>query len=60
MQTLGEWSDKVNEITDALEHAANKKLVEEVQKANAYRDGYIQACEDFGREMRRLLRGEQI
>lgn len=48
MFTTAEWIDRVHEITDTLEHAANMEL----QKATAYRDGYVKACEDFGREMR--------
>lgn len=43
--------DEVYEITDVLEHQANAEL----QKAVAFRDGYVKACEDFGREIRRLL-----
>lgn len=60
MQTLGEWADKVNEITDVLEQKAVKDCDNCVTKAQSYRDGYIQGCEDFGREMRRLIRGEQV
>lgn len=40
--------NKTHEITDELEHIAHQKLIEE-QK---YHEGYIQACEDFGRRMR--------
>lgn len=43
--------DKVNEITDALEHKANAEL----QKATAYHNGFMQACEDFGRAIRQEL-----
>ena len=51
--------DKVHEITDKLEDIANKKLAEDIRKATEYRDGYVQACEDFGREMRRMISEEQ-
>lgn len=53
MLTVGEWVDKVHEITDTLEHKATESCDEYIRKAQSYRDGYIQACEDFGREMRR-------
>lgn len=54
MTTVREWVDKVHEITDTLEHQANTEL----QKATSYHKGYMQACEDFGREMRRLISEE--
>lgn len=44
-------TDKVHEITDMLEHKANAEL----QKAIEYHKGYVQACEDFGREIRGLM-----
>lgn len=50
--------DKVYEIVEAIERKANVEL----QRAIAYHNGYIQACEDFGREMRRMIseeRGEE-
>lgn len=48
--------DKVYEITDMLERKAN----DELNKATAYHEGYIQACEDFGREIRLKLIEEQV
>ena len=54
MTTVREWVDKVHEITDTLEHQANTEL----QKATSYHKGYMQACEDFGREMRRMISEE--
>lgn len=54
MTTVREWGDKVHEITDALERRANIEL----QKATSYHKGYMQACEDFGREMRRMISEE--
>lgn len=50
-----EWIDKVHAITDALEQRANERLAMEIQKATEYREGYVQACEDFGREMRHAV-----
>lgn len=44
--------EKTHEITDELEHIACKELVE----AQKYHEGYIQACEDFGRRMRSVIR----
>ena len=40
-------TDKVNGITDDLEHAASIKKNVELTRVNAYYDGYVQACEDF-------------
>lgn len=54
MSTTAEWIDKVSEIADTLEGMANMKL----QEATAYHKGYVQACEDFGREMRLAIRSQ--
>ena len=59
MLTVGEWVDKGHEITYTLEHKATESCDEYIRKAQSYRDGYIQACEDFGREMRRAISKEQ-
>ncbi len=45
---VNELNEMTNEITDDLEGKANIEYV----KAMAYRDGYVKACEDFGRAMR--------
>ena len=47
--------DQVHEITDILEHKAVENCDEYIRKAQSYRDGYIQACEDFGREISRAI-----
>lgn len=52
MLTVAEWVDKVHEITNQLESESSKKLNSEIQRAQAYHDGYVQACEDFGKIMR--------
>lgn len=31
----------------------------EVERATAYRDGYIKACEDYAREMRHAINNNQ-
>ena len=54
MLTVSEQIDKVHEITDELECKASEKLA----KAQEYHRGYVQACEDFGREMRRVISNE--
>lgn len=59
MLTVGEWVDKVHEITDTLEREANEKCDEDIKKAKEFRDGYVQACEDFGRKMRHAISREQ-
>lgn len=49
--TSRELTDKIHEITDQLERQAGIEL----QKATSYHDGYIKACEDFGRVMRMTI-----
>ena len=44
--------DQVHEITDILEHKAVENCDEYIRKAQSYRDGYIQACEDIRHEIR--------
>lgn len=44
-------TDKIHEITDRLEKAAGKKF----RNAQAYYEGYVQACEDFSRNIRAEL-----
>lgn len=43
-----EMIDKTHEITDQLEHEASVRLNAE----QAYYNGYVQACEDYGRRVR--------
>ncbi|BDZ80507.1 hypothetical protein [Claveliimonas bilis] len=40
--------DRIYEITDMLEHQAHNEL----QKATSFHNGYVKACEDFGRALR--------
>lgn len=47
--------DMIYEITDRLEYQAGIEL----QKATSYHKGYVQACEDFGREMRQEILNKQ-
>lgn len=47
-----EWLDRTHEIADILERRANEKCSKQIEKANAYRDGYVQGVEDYAREMR--------
>lgn len=59
MLIVGEWIDKVHEITDELERNAEKELENSVKKAQAYKEGYVQACEDFNKKMRIAIINEQ-
>ncbi|MBQ6787532.1 MAG: hypothetical protein IJO85_07415 [Lachnospiraceae bacterium] len=43
--------DITHEITDDLEKEANAKLAE----AKIYHEGYIQACEDYGKRIRQAV-----
>ena len=47
--------DMIYEITDRLEHQAGIEL----QKATSHHEGYVQACEDFAREMRQEIINKQ-
>lgn len=47
MKTVSELAKKVNETTD--------QLTSQFLKAQAYQEGYVRACEDFGRIMRKKL-----
>ena len=40
--------DRIHEITDMLEQQAHNEL----QKATSFHNGYVKACEDFGRVLR--------
>ena len=42
-----------------LEHDANIELQEKIHKAKVYHEGYVQACEDFVREMSSAITQEQ-
>ena len=47
--------DQTHEIADMLETQANIEL----QKATSYHNGYIQACEDFGRALRSNIENKE-
>ena len=51
MLTVGEWLDKTEEIANELEKAADTLCTKEINRAKAYREGYIQACEDFNKQI---------
>lgn len=40
-------STTMRNITNQLEHLAGQKLAKEINKAQSYHDGYVQACEDL-------------
>ena len=52
------WMDRINDIEDMLEDKARKDCTLRVEKAESFRDGYIAACEEFGRLTRRDIREE--
>ena len=53
-----EWMDRINDIEDMLEDKARKDCTLRVEKTESFRDGYIAACEEFGRQVRRAIRTE--
>lgn len=40
-------STTMRNITNQLEHLAGQKLAKEINKAQSYHDGYVQACEEL-------------
>ena len=50
--TSEEYKNMIDKMTNAMEHEANVKCSNEVEKANTFRDGYIQACEDYNRRLK--------
>lgn len=50
--TQKEWLDETHRIADNLERQANKECEEEIEKARAYCQGYIQGVEDYARAIR--------
>lgn len=48
------WKKKVEEICNTLEQQAEEECVKKINNADAYKNGYIQACEDFYKELRRV------
>lgn len=56
----GEWIDMINNIEDTLKNKTRKDCTLRVEKAYSFRDGYIAACEEYGRRIRMAIRvGEQ-
>lgn len=47
--------DRIHELTDMLEHQAHNEL----QKATSFHNGYIKACEDFGRAVRNEIYNDE-
>lgn len=45
-------SNKANEIADRLQHEATVKYSKQMAEVTAEKNGYVQACEDFARELR--------
>lgn len=45
-------SNKANEIADRLQHEVTVKYNKQMEAVSAEKKGYIQACEDFARELR--------
>lgn len=54
-----EWLDRTHEIADELGRQANKKCSEQIEKAKAYCDGYIQGVEDYARVIRANISNEK-
>jgi len=59
MLKVGEWLDKTHEIADTLQREAAIQCGKEMERATAYKDGYVQACEDYAREMRHAISNNQ-
>ncbi len=51
MRTVGEWLDKTDEICQELASKAERKKKEEIERTQAFFEGYIEACADFHKRM---------
>ncbi len=47
-------------IWDQLEHDANVKCSRTIKEAQAYCDGYKQACEDYFKRIKELIRSTEV
>lgn len=51
---------KINDITDRLESEAEMECSAAIKQAEAYKEGYIAACEVFRRKVRDILQGVDV
>ena len=58
MPKTKEMIDRIHEITDALEHEAAIRRAKEEAATKAYYEGYIDACEAFGKRMRAEIQNQ--
>lgn len=57
---MSELKDRYEEITNNLQKRANDNMAEEIRQSQAYNQGYIQACEDYLKELKLdLLLGKE-
>ena len=47
--------DASHEIADTLEHEASVNRVKEEARIKAYYEGYVDACEAFGKRIRKMV-----
>lgn len=52
--------DQINDILDNLIDEAKRECEIAQTKAVAYREGYINGCEEFGKRLRRTIYKERI
>ena len=48
--------DESHRIADELEHKAKERCMKEIAESEAGRKAYVEACEDFARRIRELVR----
>ena len=53
---MSELKNKLEEICNELENAADVKMSREIRKSQAYNQGYKQACEDYFKRISQTLR----
>lgn len=49
------WTDRTHRIEDTLITQANEGFQKEVEETRAYREGYVQACDDYTAEIKKLI-----
>lgn len=52
--------EKTNEMIDALVRNADMKRDIEIAAANSYHDGYVDGCENLGKQVRQILYNMRI
>lgn len=55
---MSKFKDEIDRICNNLERNAIEKMNQEIKESKAFNAGYVEACEDFHRALRRSELGE--